>query len=80
MICTVVHSLVPNMQPINKLLKTPFEAKAELVRQGVNVRQWSRENDLSERIVYGVLRGEKKGRRGASHKAAVLLGIKDGVL
>lgn len=78
MICTVVHSLDPNMQPIK--LKTPLEAKNELIRKGVNLRQWSKDNNLSERIVYGVLRGEKKGRRGASHKAAVLLGIKDGVL
>ncbi len=56
------------------------EARADLDRRGKTIRQFAREIGVSDRIVYELLRGRFKGRRGQAHKAAVLLGIKDGVV
>jgi gp16 family phage-associated protein len=61
-------------------VRTLEEARAELDRRGKSIRQFAREIGVSDRIVYEVLRGRFKGRRGQAHKAAVLLGIKDGVV
>lgn len=61
-------------------VRTPDEARRELERRGKTIRQFAREIGVSERIVYGLLQGRFLGRRGQAHKAAVLLGIKDGVI
>jgi gp16 family phage-associated protein len=61
-------------------VRTPAEVRAELDRRGKTIRQFAREIGVSDRIVYGVLRGRFKGRRGKSHRAAVLLGLKVGVV
>lgn len=61
-------------------LLTREQARKEFDRRGLSIKEWARAHGLSERIVYGVLRGDKKGIRGQAHKAAVLLKIKDGVL
>lgn len=63
----------------NQLL-TRDEARAEIRRQGLSVREWARQRELSPAIVFEVLGGRKKGHFGEAHKAAVLLGIKDGVV
>ena len=60
--------------------KTIDEVRAELDRRGLTVRDWARDHGVSERVVYELLRGRFKGRRGQAHKAAVLLGLKDGVV
>ena len=61
-----------------KKLITPNQAKAELVRRGLSVPQWAKAHKLAAPVVYRVLSGRCLGLRGAGHKAAVLLGIKDG--
>jgi len=61
-------------------VKTAEEVRADLVRRGKSVRQVAKEMGVSERIVFELLRGRLKGRRGQAHKAAVLLGMKDGVI
>ncbi|MEW5782744.1 MAG: DNA-binding protein [Pseudomonadota bacterium] len=61
-------------------VKTVEEVKRDLDRRGKSVREWAREHGFSERIVYEVLRGRLKGRRGQTHKVAVLLGLKDGIV
>lgn len=61
-------------------LKTSKQARAHLDAQGISVAQFARNHDIPAPIVYQVLSGTKKGRRGAAHKAAVLLGIKHGVV
>ncbi|MEJ5211771.1 MAG: DNA-binding protein [Burkholderiales bacterium] len=55
-------------------------ALEQIRRRGKTVRAWAQEHGLSERVVWEVLGGRKKGLWGQSHKAAVLLGLKDGVL
>lgn len=63
-----------------KALKTREEVLAELDRCGMTISGWARKHDLPRQIVHDVLHGRSKGRHGAAHKAAVLLGIKDGVI
>ena len=60
-------------------LKTIEEARKGLEERGESVAEFARRKGLKSRSVYGVLYGEKKGRRGDSHRAAVALGIKAGV-
>jgi gp16 family phage-associated protein len=59
-------------------LRTPEQARAELQRKGVSVASWARGNNVSPSVVYGVLYGRLLGTFGAAHRAAVLLGLKDG--
>lgn len=66
--------------PMSNFLRTPEQAKEHLEQQGISVAEFARTNNLPYGIVYQVLSGKKKGRRGAAHKAAVLLGIKHGVV
>jgi len=61
-------------------VKTAEEVRADLVRRGKSVRQVAKEIGVSERIIFDLLRGRIKGRRGQAHRAAVLLGMKDGVI
>lgn len=63
-------------------LKTPAEARAMFERKGLSIQAWARQHHLPIGVVYGILNGSPQRRclRGASHRAAVLLGIKDGDL
>ena len=62
----------------NKKIRTPDEVRRDFCRQGISIASWARNNGLSPRHVYDVLGGRNKGLFGESHRAAVLLGIKDG--
>ena len=59
---------------------TPEQARAELERRGISIAEFSRLHKLNKNLVSDLLNGRKKGRRGEAHRAAVLLGIKDGVI
>lgn len=63
---------------LQKTLKTREEVVADFERKGISVSSWARKNNIPRSIVYGVLNGTRKARIGLGHKAAVLLGIKDG--
>ena len=56
------------------------KARKHLEQLGLSAKAWALENQLSPSTVYAVLNGQKKCLRGESHRAAVLLGIKDGVV
>ncbi|MDO9232639.1 MAG: DNA-binding protein [Methylotenera sp.] len=43
---------------------------------GISVAEWSRDHGFPSALVYRVLRGEAKCRRGETHKIAIALGIK----
>jgi gp16 family phage-associated protein len=62
----------------NGLTRTPEAARAALEAQGISVAAFARTHKLPYSTVYQVLTGDKKGRRGDAHRAAVLLGIKAG--
>ena len=59
---------------------TPEQARADLDRKGISIAEFSRLHGLNKNLVSDLLNGRKKGRRGEAHRAAVLLGIKDGVI
>jgi len=61
-------------------LRTPEEARAQFDLTGVSIAGWARDHGFSRAMVYAVLSGKKKGKRGSAHKIAVLLGIKEGVI
>ena len=63
-----------------KRLKTAKQARAEFDRKGLSIAEWARTHKLGRSLVYEVLAGRKKCYRGASHRAAVLLGMKSGEL
>lgn len=45
---------------------------------GVSVSQWACDKGLSPAVVYALLAGRVRGRRGEAHRAAVALGLKKG--
>ncbi|MDB5931636.1 MAG: hypothetical protein JWR60_3343 [Polaromonas sp.] len=59
-------------------LKTKEEVLEDFARKGVSLRSWAITHNLSPAVVAGVLKGRIAGRIGEGHKAAVLLGLKDG--
>ncbi|MDO5609460.1 MAG: DNA-binding protein [Pseudomonadota bacterium] len=63
-----------------KKLLTADEARAELDRRGIAQAEFARQHNLPASTVYQVLAGHKKCLRGHAHKAAVLLGMKAGVI
>lgn len=60
--------------------KTPAQVRQDFDRRGQSIQGWAKAHGLNPNTVYQVLKGEKKGRRGEAHRAAVLLGLKDGVV
>ncbi len=60
-------------------VKTLKQVRDEFRRSGKSVVAWSREHNVSVNLVYEVFRG-RACHRGQSHRIAVLLGIKDGVI
>ncbi len=61
-------------------VKTRDQAQADILSQGLNVTEWAKRHGLKRKNVYALLYGHSKGRRGQAHDAAVLLGMKHGVL
>lgn len=59
-------------------VKTREQVKADLRRKGLSVSAWAAAHNLNSGLVYEILRGTRKCTRGDSHRAAVLLGLKDG--
>lgn len=62
------------------ILKTREEARRELIRRGISLSAWARQHGVTYGQVMDVLRKDNPCNWGASHKIAVLLGIKDGVI
>ncbi|PZP26701.1 MAG: hypothetical protein DI599_00645 [Pseudomonas kuykendallii] len=60
--------------------RTLEQAKEWLEAQGKSVKEFAEERSLDVATTYQVLAGTKKGRRGESHRVAVALGIKEGVV
>lgn len=64
------------MKPSNTL--SAQEARNQLRRRGQTVSNWAAENGFTPRLVFDVLTGRLKGNYGKAHRAAVLLGVKEG--
>jgi gp16 family phage-associated protein len=61
-------------------IRTAAQARAWLDQQGKSVQEFAREHGVDPATTYQVLAGRKKGKRGESHKVAVLLGMKEGTV
>lgn len=59
-------------------LKSPSQVESEFLRAGKSISEWAREHGFKPNLVFEVLAGRAKARRGKSHRIAVLLGLKDG--
>ncbi|XXQ69017.1 DNA-binding protein [Neisseriaceae bacterium B1] len=57
--------------------QTPQSAKAWFFRHGINRSEWARHFGLEISTVNHLLGGRYRGYRGATHQAAVLLGLKE---
>ena len=69
------------MIPVNAPpLRTRQQAHAWLKSQGVAIAEWARAHGLKPHVVHDLLSGHNVGSRGQSHDAAVLLGMKVGVV
>jgi gp16 family phage-associated protein len=67
-----------NIHAMNdKQLRTVEEARAWLDRHGVSVSEWARAHDFRPTVVFSVLSGRTRGRRGQAHRVAVALQIKE---
>jgi len=61
-------------------LKTAAAVRAEFNFKGESISDWALARGFSPNQVFNVLAGRNKGKRGRSHKIAVLLGLKRGAL
>ena len=61
---------------MEKFVRTPAEARLWLERHGVTVTEWSRAHGFDAEVVFSLLSGRTRGRRGAAHRAAVALGLR----
>lgn len=68
---------MPNAYPTEQACAA---ARKRIISQGLSVREWAERNDLDESTVYAVINRQKKCLRGEAHRAAVLLGIKEGTV
>ena len=57
-----------------------LEARDRLGQLGITTKEWAEKHNFNASTVYAVLNGQKKCLRGEAHRAAVLLGIKVGVI
>ncbi|MCM8622341.1 MAG: DNA-binding protein [Candidatus Accumulibacter sp.] len=62
------------------LQKTKEQVKAELSRQGLSVSGWAKRHGFTRSTVRRVVNGKSLNHFGPSHKIAVLLGMKDGII
>ncbi|WP_448126388.1 DNA-binding protein [Pseudomonas veronii] len=56
------------------------QAREALEKRGQSAKDFATQHQLNPSTVYAVLSGQSRCRRGEAHRAAVLLGIKDGVI
>ena len=56
------------------------QARDALEKRGQSAKDFAELHNLNPSTVYAVLSGQSRCRRGEAHRAAVLLGIKDGVI
>jgi gp16 family phage-associated protein len=64
---------------LNKLVSHQ-EVKERFLQEGRTVASWARSNGVDPRLTAAILKEERTCRSGQSHKIAVLLGLKNGVI
>ena len=62
------------------MIRTAQEALDEFRSRGISVAAWSRHNGFNPTLVYQVLHARSIPARGQSHRIAVALGLKYGLM
>ena len=62
------------------LLKTREQVQVEFLVAGITLSEWARANGFHRMTVVDLLRGTRIGLRGETHRCAVALGLKHGVV
>jgi len=84
--CIILHFIPHEIARICTMPKTSIseqarqQAREALEKRGQSAKDFAALNNLNPSTVYAVLSGQSHCRRGEAHRAAVLLGIKDGVI
>lgn len=61
-------------------LKTREQVLADFKAAGITLSEWARANGFHRMTVVDLLRGARQGLRGETHRCAVALGMKHGVI
>jgi gp16 family phage-associated protein len=61
-------------------IKTIEQVQADFLAAGITMSEWARANGFHRMTVVDLLRGARQGLRGETHRCAVALGLKDGVV
>ena len=61
-------------------MATAEEIRREFALRGLSISEWAREQGFSAALVYQVLGGKRRALRGQSHRIAVALGLKEGIV
>lgn len=84
--CIIVHLTPHEIARICTMPNTHIteqarmQAREALEKRGQSAKDFAAQHQLNPSTVYAVLSGQSQCRRGEAHRAAVLLGIKDGVI
>jgi gp16 family phage-associated protein len=84
--CIIVHLTPHEIARICTMPNTSVteqarhQAREALEKRGQSAKDFAAQHQLNPSTVYAVLSGQSQCRRGEAHRAAVLLGIKDGVI
>lgn len=62
------------------LERTVEQVRAEFQAAGITLSEWARANGFHRMTVVDLLRGSRIGLRGETHRCAVALGLKHGVV
>lgn len=62
------------------MIRTARQALEEFRLRGISVAAWSRHNGFNPTLVYQVLHARSVPTRGESHRIAVALGLKHGLM
>lgn len=64
----------------NNALKSADQVRAEFEARGETFVDWAKQQGYTANLVYEVLSGRSRCRRGKSHQIAVKLGLKHGTI
>ena len=67
-------------QAENGFLRSLEDVERELDRKGISKADWAREHGIKPGVLYEIFSRRSTCRRGEAHRAAVLLGLKEGVI
>lgn len=61
-------------------LRSLEEIEREFDRRGVSKADWAREHGIKPGVLYEIFSRRSSCKRGEAHRAAVLLGLKEGII